>query len=142
MQALKLVRTMVRLQASALPATITHSVNACANARDDNMRRVALETLREIALRNPKICASCFGFHTLVDSVLDSTCADQATAIVLTMVYIMNEEHGRGFLDPRTVIRTLMAPLMSTTSVIAHPGHFHKPGVANAAAVLQVQHRQ
>ena len=57
-----------------MPACIVRAVVAVANQKDDNCRRVCLETLRELAIANLPVVAQCDGIRTLIDSILEPTC--------------------------------------------------------------------
>ncbi|RHY07534.1 hypothetical protein DYB25_005258 [Aphanomyces astaci] len=73
-QALKVVRRLMDIDASQVPTSVVRSVVAIANHKEDNLRRVALETLRELAIANVSVVMQCNGIKTLVDCILDPTC--------------------------------------------------------------------
>jgi hypothetical protein len=73
-QALKFIRRVMEIDSCYMPACVVRSIVAIANHKDDNMRRVSLETLRELAIANVAIVCQCNGLKTLMDSILDATC--------------------------------------------------------------------
>lgn len=70
-QALKVIRRIMEVDGSQMPTSLVRSIVAIAGHKDDNMRRVCLETLRELALVNIEIVAEANGVKVLVDSILE-----------------------------------------------------------------------
>ena len=72
-QALKLIRRIMEIDALQMPVSLVTSLVAVAGHKDDNMRRLCLETLRELALCNLRIIAETNGVKVLVDAILEPT---------------------------------------------------------------------
>ena len=70
-QAIKLVRHMLKLAPHLTPRSIVFSIDSVAREKSDPFRIVCLEALRELAVANPKLVAECFGMATLFDAILD-----------------------------------------------------------------------
>lgn len=70
-QALKVIRRIMEIDAARMPTSLVCSLVAIVTHKDDNLRRVCLETLRELALLNVEVVAEGNGTKTLVDSILE-----------------------------------------------------------------------
>ncbi|RHY99084.1 hypothetical protein DYB35_008117 [Aphanomyces astaci] len=113
-QALKVVRRLMDIDASQVPTSVVRSVVAIANHKEDNLRRVALETLRELAIANVSVVMQCNGIKTLVDCILDPTCQDLADALLMTIMYLINEPANRNLIHSFVNVQVLLAPLTDT----------------------------
>ncbi|OQS07508.1 hypothetical protein THRCLA_00484 [Thraustotheca clavata] len=113
-QALKAARRLMEIDGTQVPTCICRSIIAIANHKEDNLRRVALETLRELAIANVKVVIQCNGFKTLVDSILDPTCQDLADSLILTLLYLVNEPANRDYIHSFIDAQVLLAPFTDT----------------------------
>eukprot|EP00122_Pirum_gemmata_P005655 Pgem_evm2s5158 len=77
MQSLKLIRRFVEISPHQAPPPFIQTLVAIANFADDKVSPLSLETICELAVSNPVLVASCGGFSTIVESVLN--CEDDAT---------------------------------------------------------------
>lgn len=60
MQALKLMKKFLLISGDIFPIAFARSLVAISNHKDDNLRRICLETLRELCVINPKVCKVIF----------------------------------------------------------------------------------
>jgi rapamycin-insensitive companion of mTOR len=75
MQALKLIKKFIQHVGDAFPLAFARSLVAIANYKDDNIRRVCLETLRELSIENPRIVCTVNGLPTLIEAILEPSTA-------------------------------------------------------------------
>lgn len=113
-QALKVIRRIMEIDAAQMPPSLVASIVAIAGHKDDNLRRVCLETLRELALANVAIVAECNGIKVIVDSILDSSFQDLSDSLLLTLLMLLNEPSTRQFIDPFVDTQILLAPFTDT----------------------------
>lgn len=113
-QALKVIRRIMEIDAAQMPPSLVASIVAIAGHKDDNLRRVCLETLRELALANVAIVAECNGIKVIVDSILDSSFQDLSDSLLLTLLMLLNEPSTRQFIDPFIDTQILLAPFTDT----------------------------
>jgi hypothetical protein len=83
------------LCSSIFPSAFTRSLVAIASCKDDNFRRVCLETLRELTIKNAKEVYEACGFRVLFDAVLDHNTKELAEPILLSMLYLLNDASSR-----------------------------------------------
>ncbi|KAF1332164.1 Protein required for meiosis, partial [Globisporangium splendens] len=113
-QALKVIRRIMEIDAAQMPPSLVASIVAIAGHKDDNLRRICLETLRELSLANVEVIAECNGIKVIVDSILDSSFQDLADSLILTLLMILNEPATRQFIDPFVDTQILLAPFTDT----------------------------
>ncbi|CAH0477092.1 unnamed protein product [Peronospora belbahrii] len=113
-QALKVVRRVMEIDAAQMPTGLVASLTAIAGHKDDNMRRVCLETLRELALLNVEVVAEANGTKILVDAILEPSFQDLADSLLMTLLLILNEPSTRKFIEPFVDSQVLMAPFTDT----------------------------
>ncbi|TMW68659.1 hypothetical protein Poli38472_006127 [Pythium oligandrum] len=113
-QAIKVIRRILEIDASLMPQSLVASVVAIASHKDDNMRRVCLETLRELALANVEVVAAACGTKVLVDAILEPSFQDLSDSLILTLLMILNEPSTRKFIDPFQDTQILLAPFTDT----------------------------
>ncbi|DBA03145.1 TPA: hypothetical protein N0F65_003865 [Lagenidium giganteum] len=113
-QALKVIRRIMEIDASQMTAGLVASVVAIATHKDDNMRRVCLETLRELTLANVLIVAEANGIRVLVDSILEPSFQDLADSLILTLLIVLNEPATRQYIEPFIDTQLLLAPFTDT----------------------------
>ncbi|RHY26662.1 hypothetical protein DYB32_007416 [Aphanomyces invadans] len=110
------VRRFMDIDALQVPTSVVRSIVAIANHKEDNLRRVALETLRELAIANVSVVMQCNGMKTLVDCILDPTCQDIAEALLMTLIYLINEPANRNLIHSFVNVQVLLAPFTDTDS--------------------------
>uniref|UniRef100_A0AAV1V3E5 Uncharacterized protein n=1 Tax=Peronospora matthiolae TaxID=2874970 RepID=A0AAV1V3E5_9STRA len=113
-QALKVVRRVMEIDAAQMPTGLVASLTAIAGHKDDNMRRVCLETLRELALLNVEVVAEANGAKILVDAILEPSFQDLADSLLMTLLLILNEPSTRKFIEPFVDSQVLLAPFTDT----------------------------
>ncbi|KAI9907033.1 hypothetical protein PsorP6_003890 [Peronosclerospora sorghi] len=113
-QALKVVRRVMEIDATQIPTGLVASLTAIAGHKDDNMRRVCLETMRELALLNVEVVAQANGTKILVDAILEPSFQDLADSLLMTLLLILNEPSTRKFVDPFVDSQVLLAPFTDT----------------------------
>jgi rapamycin-insensitive companion of mTOR len=95
MQALKLLKKFMSVSPESFPLSFARSLVAIANHKDDNIRRVCIETLRELSVVNPDIVSKSNGFSCLLEAVLDPSTHDMGEPIVMSILYLMNNVNTR-----------------------------------------------
>eukprot|EP00743_Colponemidia_sp_Colp-15_P007761 GILK01008403.1.p1 GENE.GILK01008403.1~~GILK01008403.1.p1 ORF type:complete len:1354 (+),score=260.34 GILK01008403.1:95-4156(+) len=109
MQALKLIRRWLEVNPKEVPRNFVQSLVAITEHAEDNFRRVCLETLRELTVRNTQLVALSGGIHVLVDAILDPSCQDVAESLLLTLLFILNEPSTRQFVRPQLEIERILS---------------------------------
>jgi hypothetical protein len=133
MQALKLVRRIMTSAPAAFPLSFARSLVALSENSKDNIRRVSLETLRELCVLNPRMAVASQAFNTLLDAVFDPSFVDMIESIVNTILFMLSNPISRRMLRPNLDLRALIAPF---TDVDA-PASDHGPHL-NAAKIALV----
>jgi hypothetical protein len=95
MQALKLVKKMLDVSPDTFHPGFARSLVAIAAEKGDNFRRVALETLRELGIKNPRVAFEADAFRVLFDAVLDPSTQDLSESILVTMLHLLNSPDTR-----------------------------------------------
>ncbi|TDH70536.1 uncharacterized protein CCR75_005144 [Bremia lactucae] len=113
-QALKVVRRIIQIDAARMPTGLVASLTAIAGHKDDNMRRVCLETLRELAVLNVEVVAEANGTKVLVDAILEPSFQDLADSLIMTLLFVLNESSTRKFIQPFVDSQVLIAPFTDT----------------------------
>ncbi|CAM9692595.1 unnamed protein product, partial [Phaeothamnion confervicola] len=110
MQALKLVRRIMEIQPALLSAPLVRSVVAVSAHKEDNFRRVCLDTLRELSLGAPAAVARANGFKTLLAAVLDPSAGpDLLEPLVAAVVEVCDAPHGRRYVRARADLHVLLS---------------------------------
>lgn len=96
-QALKIVDRSRRVCGSSdfFPISFVRSLVSIANSREDNFRKIAIESLRELSLANPALVATVQGFSTLMDAVVDPVSQDIADSILHSVLFLLNDPSTR-----------------------------------------------
>ncbi len=92
-QALKMmdrVRRICNLK-DGYPISFARSLVSIANSKEDNFRKIALESLRELSLSHTSLVAAVQGFSTLMDAVVEPVSQDIADAITHTILFLLND---------------------------------------------------
>lgn len=112
LQALKLVAHLVQVGASAIPRGVCMllvSVSEDKKNPDTTFRRMCLETLRDLLVRNTRLVASCNGVQTLVREMLSTDNDSFAQSVAYNLLYVLNDPGTRCLIRPDDV-RMLFAP--------------------------------
>eukprot|EP01087_Luapelamoeba_hula_P013098 TRINITY_DN3724_c1_g1_i3.p1 TRINITY_DN3724_c1_g1~~TRINITY_DN3724_c1_g1_i3.p1 ORF type:complete len:982 (+),score=144.33 TRINITY_DN3724_c1_g1_i3:348-3293(+) len=95
-----------------VPRCIVQALRAVAEAiHTDPFAKPALETLSEIAARNPKLVAVCGGMKTIFNAAIDPYFADMQDPLLATLLYIFDDTSTRQYVRPSTDICILFSPL-------------------------------
>ena len=90
-QALKIIDRVRKVAPESFPIAFARSLVAISNSKEDNFRKVCLESLRELSLVNTCIVAVVQGFSTLIDAVIDPVSQDVADNIIRSILFLMND---------------------------------------------------
>ena len=77
------------------PISFARSLVAVANSKEDNFRKICVETLRELSLVNPKLVATVNGYSCLLEAVMEPINQELADSILLTILYLLNDPNIR-----------------------------------------------
>lgn len=116
MEALKLCRRIMELKCSLLPRGIVRSLVAIANNPEDTFRRVALETLRQMALRCTAMVAQCDGIRVIVQAIVDPEMREMAQSLTLTLLHLLSHGPSRQYIRPSLDVAALLSPLTNADS--------------------------
>lgn len=94
-QALKIIDRIRKIAPDAFPVAFARSLVAISNSKEDNFRKVCLESLRELAVANPCLVAVVQGFTTLIDAVVDPVAQDVADNILRSILFLLNDPSTR-----------------------------------------------
>ena len=108
MQALKLIRKFMSIASDIFPSAFARSLVAIASHKDEHLRRVCMETLRELMVANPKLIAAVNGLSVLLEAVLEPSYQDIAEPILLSLMYLLNDPKSRKFIRPYLDLHTLV----------------------------------
>jgi hypothetical protein len=112
MQALKIMKKILDLAPRLFPIGFARSLVAIAAEKGDNFRRVALETLRELGIKNSGIAYEADAFRVLFDAVIDPTTSELSETILLSMLYLLNSAETRKFVRPQLDLQCLVCFLL------------------------------
>lgn len=110
MQALKLIRCIMQCTPSVFPLAFARSLVAVSESNKENIRRVCLETLRELCVLNPRLAVESQAFETLLETVFDPSMFDLIDSIVNTILFMLTNPLSRCVLRPHLHLRALIAP--------------------------------
>jgi hypothetical protein len=108
MQALKIMTKFLDLFPAQFPLGFARSLVAIAAEKGDNFRRVALETLRELGIKNPKVAHEADAFRVLFDAVIDPSTSDLSETILLSMLHLLNSAETRKYVRPQLDLQCLV----------------------------------
>jgi hypothetical protein len=94
-QALKLIEKIRKIAPDHFPIGFGRSLVAIANTKDDSLRKLSLDSLRELAMVNPSVVAIVHGFATLMEAVIDPLSEDSAQNILCAILFLLNEPISR-----------------------------------------------
>ncbi|EGD78130.1 hypothetical protein PTSG_09007 [Salpingoeca rosetta] len=111
MQAMALIRQVMRLAPDDFPRTLSSCVAAVAQSPDDALRMLALELLCEMAVRAPHACCYCFGFEVMMLVVL---AVIVVVVVVMMMMMVLWLVYLSGAGGIKCVLDTLTLPDIAT----------------------------
>jgi rapamycin-insensitive companion of mTOR len=112
LQALKLIVHLVHVAAGALPRGVCMLLISVAEDRkseDTQFRRMCLETLRDLMVRNTKLVANCNGVQSLIKEMLSTDNDAFAQSVAYNLLYVLNDPDTRCLIRPDDM-RMLFAP--------------------------------
>lgn len=83
-----------------------------ANSAGDPCRRACLESIRDLAVLNPRIVILARGLQCLIDNMLDIVNIDIVDSLVDAVMYMYNTEETRQYFRPGADLAQLMAPFV------------------------------
>lgn len=110
MQAFKIMDSIRKVCPDHFPLAFGRSLVAIANSEKDNFRRLCIDLIRELALVNPCIVGTMYGFHVLLDSIIDPISQDLADRITHTILFLLNEPLTRKVVTACVDIKILLSP--------------------------------
>eukprot|EP00752_Nemacystus_decipiens_P007062 g6329.t1 len=108
MQALKLVKQIIAVDSSRLPREVVRTVVAVSGHKEDNFRRVCLETLKELAVTDPRVVAHANGFRVLLAAAIDPANQDLAEPLVKTLMSLAEDPATRRYVRPHLELYQLL----------------------------------
>mmetsp|Transcript_21477 Transcript_21477/g.31154 ORF Transcript_21477/g.31154 Transcript_21477/m.31154 type:complete len:1569 (+) Transcript_21477:93-4799(+) len=117
MQALKLINKFMDLSPDSFPLAFARSLVAVSMEKSDNFRRVVLESLRELGIKNTKVAYEAGAFRVLFDAILDPTISYLSESILMTMLYLLNSPNTRSFVRPHLDLQCLLSPFTDLDTV-------------------------
>ena len=116
MQALKLMKKFLSCAGDVFPPAFARSLVAVATQKDDSLRRVCMEVLRQLAVENPRCAVSVNGLSTLLEAVLDPNFQDMSESILISFMYLLNDPKTRKFIRPYLDLHLVLAPFTDLDS--------------------------
>ena len=107
MQALKIIEKVLEVSPEQFPIAFARSLVAVANSKDDTFRKICIETIRDLSLKNPSMVAAVDGFTPMMDAVLEPITQPMADSIVLALIYLLNDPTTRAIVSHGVDLRAL-----------------------------------
>jgi hypothetical protein len=99
-QALKVMDKIRKVSPEFFPLGFARSIVSIANSKDDNLRKLSLDLLRELSIVNPQLVAAVGGFTTLMESILDPISPECADKVLHTILFMLNDPAARKIISP------------------------------------------
>ena len=136
-QALKLVIRIIEVAPMLVPRTIVQSmVNIIGAKPEDDLRRVCLDRIRELASQNPEIVASSGGIHAMVEAILDPRCEAMAGQLTMTLLYLLDQDSTRRYLRPEVHIQQILSVFTDTETPNSSPAKEARRLAAHKALMI------
>ena len=97
-QSIKFIRKWIEISPKTFPKLLANSLVAFAESSEDQLKKAAIESLRQLVLGNPEICAWCSGIKFLIDAILDPSIAEISESITYTLLFLLNEPNYRNLI--------------------------------------------
>ena len=110
MQALKLVKQIMKTAPDSFPVALGRSLVATAQSETDNTRRVCMETLRILLISNARVAVMSGGLSTLLNAIFEPLFADMVDQLTTAVLFTLNDPRSRRFLRPHLDLRIFFAP--------------------------------
>jgi len=95
MQALKIILKMTNVCAECIPLAVARSIVSIAAHREDSFHLVCMEALRNLSVSNAPLVAESDGFRVLLEAVLDPSFKDLSESILMSFLFLLNDNKGR-----------------------------------------------
>ncbi|KAL4617283.1 rapamycin-insensitive companion of mTOR-like isoform X2 [Arapaima gigas] len=112
-QALRLVRKMIAVNALLFPSSIVSSLIAVGNdgrRERDHMVQACMAIICELALKNPQIVAQRRGLSTILKNVIDCQQSCINESLITTILHLLNHPHTRQYMRPDVELEQILAP--------------------------------
>lgn len=109
MQALKLMKHFITISPTRFPFGFARSLIAASSQPEDTFRRVAIETLRVLALANSHLVACCNGFKVLVEAIVDPALQDVSDGILMSILHLVSQPTSRVDISVAMDLRILLS---------------------------------
>jgi len=131
LESIKLIRETCTICPELLPRCCVMAVAALMRDKKDAFARAALDVFIEMAVLNPKVVVDCDTMYYLFEAALDFPYGGRdkrqemehnekrQEAILAAIQYLVNENRNRCWIDVRSQLHTLLAPLIDP----AHATH-------------------
>ncbi|KAI9228785.1 MAG: Rapamycin-insensitive companion of mTOR, N-term-domain-containing protein [Piptocephalis tieghemiana] len=116
-QAIRLIRACIDLGERAtahLPVGPVRALVAMAEHADEPFRNLCLETLCELAIRDPELTVESGGLRVMLHVLVEGS-QDLSDAVSLTLLYLLDRPANRQYLRPGMDIEALISPLTNGT---------------------------
>ncbi|CAM9115932.1 unnamed protein product [Discosporangium mesarthrocarpum] len=100
---------IVDVDSSVIPRDVVQTLVVVSGHMEDNFRRVCLETLRELALANPRVVAQANGFQTLFAAALEPATQDMVDILLTSLMSIIEDPNARKYIRPQLDIHQLLS---------------------------------
>uniref|UniRef100_A0A7S4N8Y7 Uncharacterized protein n=1 Tax=Paramoeba aestuarina TaxID=180227 RepID=A0A7S4N8Y7_9EUKA len=120
-EAFKVLRKTLEIYPELIPPYCVNSLASVAKDKTDLFTRTALDSLIEIAIRNPEIVTATNNVHVLFDAVLDFPYEEKKSAddfserrqaaILGAIIYLVNNGKTRNYINLKIHLPILLAPI-------------------------------
>ena len=109
-QAFRCITRVFEISPKLFGAALTKGLMAVVSQREDRLRALCLELLRNLLLSNPGLVAECDGTKLLFDAVVDPSLSFMAEPLLLSLLSVLNNSSTRLCLRPFHDVQNLLAP--------------------------------
>ena len=110
-EACKLIRHWLTRFPKNFPKSFINALVAISEVESDEMKELGLEAIRVLSISATELVALSGGFKVLIKNVLDLKCSRHMSEnIILTLLYLLNEEKTRKYLKGEKEMFRILAP--------------------------------
>jgi len=106
LQAMRLIRAWLGLRGT-MPLSLIMSLSSIATHSNDLFRLTAIDTLREIAMRNPRLIEGANAFRPLMLAIIDSKLEKVSESMIFSLILLLNDPKKRVYVDPLEYIQII-----------------------------------
>jgi hypothetical protein len=110
MQAIRLIRKCVEISPASVSLGFVRSLVAISSDSGDKFRRLAVDTLCDLAIKNPAVVAEADGIRTLFDLTLQPDCPEMIAPIIVSMLFLYNSPVTRRYVQFQDHLGSLISP--------------------------------